>query len=278
MNNKEIIEAYKLVEDYSGDGGTPSSAGAMDSGSILDASLADPKHGIYVLFNPLTKKKKKFANENAMVMFRRTYPDFITKEELCLKKKVVESTTTKQKPFDRNDYDLIPRSKKVSVIIGRFQPYHKGHAMITNAAKYPSIIAIIRNENSDKGKNPFSFDLQKEIIAVAKPNGVIDIIEFESASFPLIIHTLRLKDYEVAEILCGSDREKGYIAQANRYNNALNANVKITTFEREEDKTDIVNFNASKIRDAIKNDDYLTVLKMMVNMNVNLFTKLKAEL
>lgn len=56
--------------------------------------------------------------------------------------------------------------KKLAFIVGRFQPFHKGHQhLIDNALSFDKIILFLGSSQEYKTKkNPFSFDERKEII------------------------------------------------------------------------------------------------------------------
>ena len=72
---------------------------------------------------------------------------------------------------------------KVGVTIGRFQPFHKGHAeMVRNLThKFNKVIVIVAGNSKDK-KNPFSYDTRVKMMQASLPD-VMSKIEIHKAEF-----------------------------------------------------------------------------------------------
>ena len=63
------------------------------------------------------------------------------------------------------------RADQVGVTIGRFQPFHKGHAAMIRdlAKKFNKVIVIVAGNSQDK-KNPFSYDLRLDMMKKSMPD------------------------------------------------------------------------------------------------------------
>jgi citrate lyase synthetase len=183
--------------------------------------------------------------------------------------------------FDPDDYNLNKGYKKVTLIIGRFQPFTLGHSSLLKQAKNPVVIGIVKGKKSgqDKDKNPLEFDLQKEIIEKAKIPKIERVIKVESAFIPEIISQLRFFDLEVDEVFAGSDRIKSYTSMMKKYGPQINApDVKVTEIKRDPDASDVSGISATKVRNSIKSDDFESAKEMMINLDKKLFDKIQKEL
>jgi nicotinamide mononucleotide adenylyltransferase len=166
-------------------------------------------------------------------------------------------------------YNLLTeqKNKKVSLMIGRFSPFHKSHNKIIKSAKYPVVILIVKGEQTskDKSKNPFSYELQKHIIEVANNKKIIDIEKVPNANLKVIIPILKEKGFDVKEILCGEDREKDYSNQVERY--FKDDGISCTIIERD-------GVSATMIRKLLLNKDYEKISELMINIDKKLFNKM----
>jgi len=72
---------------------------------------------------------------------------------------------------------------RVGVTLGRFQPFHKGHAAIIRdlCKKYTRVIVLVAGNKRDK-KNPFSYELRLEMMKNSLPD-VFSKIEVHKAEF-----------------------------------------------------------------------------------------------
>jgi len=189
--------------------------------------------------------------------------------------------------FDPNTFNLIIGKTPVSLLIGRFNPWHKGHNELAEQTKYKDIIiGLVKGASTklDKERNPFEIDLQKEIIQRAnvellkKGKNIADIIEIPAANIPLIISLLRDRNYEPKELLCGTDRAPNYARQVSSYAPPLHNEMKLKVLDRDEEATDVTGLSATKVRQAIKDGKYLAAKDMMVNLDEPLFMKLYQQI
>ena len=171
------------------------------------------------------------------------------------------------------DVNTTPGKNKTVVIMGRFHPPTLGHKKLIEKAvkKYnaPVSIFIVKGAKTTKEKAPFPFALQKEIFnkMTKVPHRVYIISTGFVGEF---IHELRNNDFEPVALMAGSDRLKTYKAQVKRYSEELNLNMKVVEIKRGEE-----DISASKVREALKNDDVETFEKMMDKKVHNTFKKLK---
>jgi len=168
----------------------------------------------------------------------------------------------------------------VSLVIGRFQPFTKGHLQLLKNAKHPVIVAIVKGKQTSKNKenNPFPFDLQKEVIMSSGVNNIIDVYSIESASLPYMISISRDNGYEPVEMFAGTDRYKMYKYQQEKYAPQINSKIKIKEIHRDQSSDDVTGIAATKVRDALRNDDFDQVSRMMIGLKPNIYAKLRSYL
>jgi hypothetical protein len=172
-----------------------------------------------------------------------------------------------------------PGRKFATVFFGRFQPVTKAHTliMLDMKSKYPSaepFVYIIKGEKSslDKERNPLDLAMQRKLIEKSTKKKVKgkNVKEIPSGFIGEIIADLRKQNYEPIAIFCGTDRVKTYQDQINRYKERLNINIRI-----EETKRTDEDISASKVREAIKNDNYNAFNGMTLGLDRTDFTMLK---
>ncbi len=114
--------------------------------------------------------------------------------------------------------------QKVNIVVGRFQPFTRGHYTCVNAAKkqanLPTIICMINTTESKIDKrHPFTTDMLIDVYSEvfnSDPN-ILDIIPVLNADIVKIGNTLREYGYEVAAWTCGTDRYPVYSNMAEKY-------------------------------------------------------------
>ena len=100
--------------------------------------------------------------------------------------------------------------QKTALIIGRWQPWHKGHRELFKSAldRAEKVAIGVRHTHATDGKNPFSFDQVKKFIdddLSGEYSGLYDVIEL-----PNITNVIYGRDvgYKVEKITLGEDIEK----------------------------------------------------------------------
>lgn len=172
--------------------------------------------------------------------------------------------------------------KKVNICLGRFQPYTLGHyKMIEYGFKengLTTVILMIHNKKMD-AKHPFTDELiQKEMELIKKscPN-IEDTIYVDNADLVKFGQKLQEKEYEAQLWITGSDRLDSYkkMAENPKYQEQGCYPSTFTTLEVPRSDEDI---SATKVREAIKNNDIDTFKKMMPKGSEKLFEEFKEQL
>lgn len=172
--------------------------------------------------------------------------------------------------------------KKVNICLGRFMPFTKGHyKMIEYGLKQnglPTIVFMISNKKMDK-KHPFSDELmQKEMDMLKKSlEGIENTVYVSSADIVKLGQWCYENNYEPQFWITGSDRLAAYKRQAEnpKYQDLGHFPSSFTTLEVPRTDEDI---SATKVREAIMNDDLDTFKKMMPNGTEKLFDEFKEAL
>ena len=142
--------------------------------------------------------------------------------------------------------------KMISVFLGRMQPFHNGHLQALKMMKYQPMILLVKGKGTseDKKKNPFSEDYQQKLIKKAFPEALIRVVNNANLK-PILYHLQKTGEYKVGEIVAGDDRISSYERQISKDN----PDVVFTESPRVT--------SATKVREAIKNDDYETFKKLV---------------
>lgn len=172
--------------------------------------------------------------------------------------------------------------KKVNICLGRFMPFTKGHyKMIEYGLKHnglPTVIFMISNKKMDK-KHPFSDELiQKEMDMLKKSlKGIENTVYVSSADIVKLGQWCYENNYEAQLWITGSDRLAAYKRQAEnpKYQDLGHFPSSFTTLEVPRTDEDI---SATKVREAIMNDDLDTFKKMMPEGTEKLFDDFKEAL
>ena len=143
---------------------------------------------------------------------------------------------------------------KATLIVGRFQPFHNGHVKIAEKARAIGnevIIGLIRRDTLSKD-NPFPHQFTAASILNRCP--WVKIAYFKNGNLAeckeLVRKELGLK---VTRLLCGPDRFASYDLQAKKYDLDIDV-LKVP---------EIYNIRGTAIRDAIKNNDTESFVRMM---------------
>jgi len=170
-----------------------------------------------------------------------------------------------------------PGQHKVAVFMGRFQPPTKAHLSIIKQIEQrehlPVVVAIVRGSKTsqNKSKNPFDFETQKAIFRACLNN--VEIIQVSTGFIGEFVDILRRENKEPVVLYCGSDRLSGYQQQVNRYKTQLNLNLVVKEIPRTEG-----DISATKVRLALKNDDFETFKKLTDKCEWQFFDLLKKQM
>lgn len=182
--------------------------------------------------------------------------------------------------------------KKVNIVIGRFQPFTKGHKLILEQMytqnKLPTVIFYIENTRKDK-RHPFSDDITEEIINLslkADTKLFAGCFKVRSANIVAIGDILYKNHLEGVLFGCGSDREGAYEKQVNnkkyREEGHFSDEFKLFPIKRNEESNSVDGISATKVRNAIKENDFDSFYNMMSIKDKQkarfLFNKMKDEI
>jgi cytidyltransferase-like protein len=181
--------------------------------------------------------------ENIMNM---TFKENIYKEKIVEKLVMYENST-------RNEFALV---------VGRFQPFTNGHLKIINELYQKTqsniIIGIVEGKKSsqDKVKNPLDYGQRAQLItqALNQENIPFIIMKFENGYLPSIIETINKNVNKVNKVYmgCGTDRCSTYT----RLLDKIKKELPDFNYELVEISRDDASISATKIRDALKSDNY----------------------
>ena len=170
--------------------------------------------------------------------------------------------------------------KKVNIVIGRFQPITLGHMKIVEQMydenNLPTVFCMVSNKKFDN-KHPFSDDIISEELNIIMKNDkqVAGYIWITNADIVKCGEKLHEAGYEPLLWGCGTDRYDSYKKQADRYKEKAGLLPEFDVFEVKRTDDDI---SATKVRNAIKEDDIETFNKMMPKGTDKLFKQMKKAL
>lgn len=165
--------------------------------------------------------------------------------------------------------------KRINIMIGRFQPFTKGHYKCVEEARkvkdVPTVICMIETkDNKTDEKHPFPSSMLLPIYRYMFKNdpNIEDIILVPSADIVKISD--QLKDYEIVSWTCGTDRIDDYKKFTDKYHDQAHLS---DDFEMIEIKRTGEDISATKVRQALLDDDKAAFLKM--TPAVHLSTRLR---
>ncbi len=175
--------------------------------------------------------------------------------------------------------------EKVNMFVGRFQPFTLGHAKVLETIYkqngYPVVIFLVKAakaQKDDAAKRPYDTETQIQMLMhVQKQYPFLkEIFVIPSAGIDLMFNEMRPK-YEPVLWGTGTDRFKTYGYQVNndKYREALGVLPEFGLYEIKRDDDDI---SATKVREAMLNDDKKTFEKMTPKSLHVMYAELKQKL
>lgn len=168
-------------------------------------------------------------------------------------------------------------SKRVNIMVGRFQPFTKGHLKciktIWDQTKLKTILVMINTPAAKIDKShPFSSEL---LLPIYKElfkhyNYIENIILVKNANIIDINEILNSLGYEIGSWVCGSDRYDSYKNMVDRYGEEINLPKDFKLIEIKRGSKDI---SATQVREALINKDYSTFIKLMPFMPLSFTLK-----
>lgn len=177
--------------------------------------------------------------------------------------------------------------QRVNLIVGRFQPFTKGHYFLVEAARrqknLPSVICMIDTKVPDE-KHPFPTTMLTSLYNdfFFNDDYVIETIPVADANIVANGKLLKKMGYEIASWTCGSDRLPSYSKMANKYHDeaGLADDFEMIEVPRNEKSDD--NISATKVRNALLNNDRVTFDRLMPEGSVldldNMYSVLKNQI
>lgn len=174
--------------------------------------------------------------------------------------------------------------KDINLMVGRFQPFTKGHLKCVEAAfaenGFPVRICMIGNTKFDT-KHPFTDELIAEEMDIVKKQ-YSDKIEgtqiVKNGNISGIVYWLNKEGYTVHSLVCGTDRAATYQKAVDLARTKPDRNPFINDFKIIEVKRGDEDISATQVRNAIKNNDINSFEKLMPEGTSGLFDKLKTEI
>lgn len=168
-------------------------------------------------------------------------------------------------------------SKRVNIMVGRFQPFTKGHLKcietVWRQTGTKTVLVMIDTPTSKINEShPFSSELLLPICEelFKHYNFIEKIILAKNANIVDINETLNSLGYEICSWVCGSDRYDSYKSMVDRYGEQINLPEDFKLIEIKRGTQDI---SATQVREALINKDYLTFTKLMPFMPLSFVIK-----
>ncbi len=173
------------------------------------------------------------------------------------------------------------KANKAIIFIGRFQPVTKAHAdiinkMVTDYKSYEPFVFIVRGKKTslDKTTNPLNENEQIDFINRSIDNEKLKHVHVvPSAYLGDITDIIRKEGFEPTLLLCGTDRVKGYQEMIRDCKDEYKINIDVKEIER--DDSDI---SATKVRQAVVDNDIEAFKELTSNLNEDDFKTLKEQI
>lgn len=156
--------------------------------------------------------------------------------------------------------------KQVNITIGRFQPLTNGHMKCIEQAYHttgmPTVICMIGvDESKTDKKHPFPTSMLLPIYkkVLEKNKMIADIVLVKNANIVDIGPMLYKMGYQVRSWSCGTDRLAAYEKMALKYADQAQL---ADDFQMIEIKRADEDISATKVRQALLDDDYKTFVAM----------------
>lgn len=156
--------------------------------------------------------------------------------------------------------------KQVNITIGRFQPLTNGHMKCIEQAYHttgmPTVICMIGvDESKADERHPFPTSMLLPIYkkALEKNKMIADIVLVKNANIVDIGPMLYKMGYQVRSWSCGTDRLADYEKMALKYKDQAQL---ADDFQMIEIKRADEDVSATKVRQALLDDDYKTFVAM----------------
>ncbi len=197
----------------------------------------------------------------------------------------LEKIDTSDKPDEikeekEEETDDKKKLEDVNLIVGRFQPFHKGHLKMATSLKekndLPSIVAVVHPGHNRSNRSPFNQDLvRKYMEAVVKENPELikGFFIVNRGLLGIIYGKAKEHGYLVKLIGAGDDRIEDYKKQEEylkKHGSDFPEDIKVVETPR--------TTSATEVRDSIKNEDFLEFKKKVPHAMVSFYPQLLSAL
>jgi len=158
-------------------------------------------------------------------------------------------------------------SRKLVVTFGRFNPPTIGHYKLLNKVKEVANggeYAIFASHTNDARKNPLTYDCKINFMKEMFPDHAENIKKSNAKSLFEVLQNIN-DQYDDIVIVAGSDRVSEFRERLNKYNGShlyqMDSIDVVSAGNRDPDSDGIQGISASKMRQAVKDND----LKIFLN-------------
>ena len=234
-------------------------------------NLKSDQHGMWLdtRGNPVAKteggrlvfldKKKAAAEDPVKQMAKRRADDDLAGAPLQKKPAPQAKAKAKEEP----EKDAKSGGDTLTIAFGRFNPPTAGHEKLLQAAEKAAgggDIKIYPSRTQDKKKNPIDPDMKVSYMRKMFPDFKDQIVnDAEMRSIFDVLIAAEAEGYKNINIIVGADRLGEFESLATKYNGDLYNFGKIQTISagpREDDAAGIEGISASKLRKAVRDDDF----------------------
>ena len=183
---------------------------------------------------------------------------------------------------------IIDSMKKVNIVIGRFQPFTKGHYACVEAAmkkkNLPTVICIIDTpESKVDERHPFPSDMLTDLYGefFSHDEKIVGVVPVKNADIVKIGEELKKHDFEIASWTCGTDRIDSYTKMSTKYKEQAGLSDDFEMIEVYRTDEDV---SATKARQALLDDDKKAFYSMIppvslsTRLRINLYDHLKKQI
>jgi len=166
--------------------------------------------------------------------------------------------------------------KPINIIVGRFQPFHKGHLQMAKELKeqndLPSIAVVVYPGHNKSGKSPFNEDVIKtymEAVVREYPDVLSGFLIVNRGLLGIIAGEVRKLGYRIELIGAGDDRADDYNKQVDYL---VKAGKEFPTTTKVFKTKRVA--SASEVRDKLREEDFTSFKKLVPSCVAALYATL----
>lgn len=289
---KLIINQFRKIKKRSGG---IISASVIEQFNMLvkeiESRLAENKKQVneseipsFMSFKDLMRKKVDYITEEAVEeeddysqeedYKKGSFSEFISDLEKMRSTRVKNEAPLKEEDVEKSDLNPI------NIIVGRFQPFHKGHLNMVKELKeengLPSIAVVVYPGHNKSKKSPFNDELIKkymEAVVRENPEYLSGFLIITRGLLGIAAGEIRKRGYEIRLIGAGDDRLDDYKKQVDFLKKAgkeFPEEAKVHKTKR--------SIEGAKIREIIKGGDFSNFKKYVTPAVASLYTSLASAL